>query len=288
VASVWHLAPVHLGLDVHKDTISVGILRSGQQVPDVERIANDEPSVRRLVARFDDPRLLASLLRGRPDRVRAGPAVAQHGGQLPGDRPIADPGDKIKTDKRDCRRLARLHRAGELVCIGIPTVDEEAVRDLCCTRADMVEDLTRARNRLGKFLLCHGRPWRGGSTPDPHLPGVAAQRGRVRALVWSGADPRLIRQDHPTSAEPWRQPRGELGVVPDRGRPHGLAPTHLRLREAADRPGQDQGRDHPLLEALYRPRALRCLDRFDRLTSHKSIRIARLDPSAAVRQRAAD
>jgi hypothetical protein len=38
------------------------------------------------------------------------------------------------------------------------------VRDLCRTRADMVEDLTRARNRLGKFLLRHGRPWRGSST----------------------------------------------------------------------------------------------------------------------------
>jgi transposase len=74
------------------------------------------------------------------------------------------PGEKVKTDRRDCRRLARLHRAGELVAIGIPTVQEEAVRDLCRTRADMVEDLTRARNRLGKFLLRHGRVWRGGST----------------------------------------------------------------------------------------------------------------------------
>jgi hypothetical protein len=57
-----------------------------------------------------------------------------------------------------------LHRAGELVAIRIPSPEEEAVRDLCRTRADMVEDLTRARNRLGKFLLRHGRPWRGGST----------------------------------------------------------------------------------------------------------------------------
>jgi transposase len=57
-----------------------------------------------------------------------------------------------------------LHRAGELVSVRIPTVQEEAVRDLCRTRADMVEDLTRARNRLGKFLLRHGRVWRGGST----------------------------------------------------------------------------------------------------------------------------
>src|SRR4029453_15344637 len=45
----------------------------------------------------------------------------------------------------------------------IPTVGEEAVRDLCRTRADMVEDLTRARNRLGKFLLGQGRVLRGGS-----------------------------------------------------------------------------------------------------------------------------
>jgi transposase len=69
-----------------------------------------------------------------------------------------------ETDRRDCRRLARLHRAGELVAIRIPTLQEEAVRDLCRTRADMVEDLGRARQRLGKFLLRHGRPWRGGST----------------------------------------------------------------------------------------------------------------------------
>src|SRR6266536_2354939 len=58
----------------------------------------------------------------------------------------------------------RLHRAGELVAIRIPTVQEEAVRDLCRTRADMVQDLTRARNRLGKFLLRHRRVWRGGAT----------------------------------------------------------------------------------------------------------------------------
>ena len=73
------------------------------------------------------------------------------------------PGDKVKTDSRDCRRLARLHRAGELVAIRVPSVLEEAVRDLCRTRGDMVEDLTRARNRLSKFLLRHARVYRHGS-----------------------------------------------------------------------------------------------------------------------------
>jgi transposase len=59
-------------------------------------------------------------------------------------------------------RLARLYRAGELVAIRIPTPTEEAVRDLCRTRGDMVEDRMRARHRLSKFLLRHGQVWRDG------------------------------------------------------------------------------------------------------------------------------
>jgi hypothetical protein len=55
VASVSHPAPIHLGLDVHRDTISVGILEPDQQVPEVDRIPHDEPSVRRLVGRLGDP-----------------------------------------------------------------------------------------------------------------------------------------------------------------------------------------------------------------------------------------
>ena len=72
------------------------------------------------------------------------------------------PGDRVKTDRRDCRRLARLHRAGELTAIRVPTEVEEAVRDLCRGRADMVADRTRARHRLSRFLLRHDRIWRGG------------------------------------------------------------------------------------------------------------------------------
>jgi transposase len=73
------------------------------------------------------------------------------------------PGDKVKTDKRDCRRLARLHRAGELTAVRVPTPAEEGVRDVCRARQVAVEDLTRARHRLGSFLLRHSVVWRGGS-----------------------------------------------------------------------------------------------------------------------------
>ena len=166
MASVSHLGPIHLGLDVHKDTISAAILAPDRDGPDVERIPHDEVSVRRLVGRLGDPRWLRACYEAGPtgfelvrllERLQVRCEVI-----APSLIPKA-PGDKVKTDRRDCRRLARLHRAGELVAIRVPTVQEEAVRDLCRARADMVEDRTRARHRLSKFLLRHGRPWRGGN-----------------------------------------------------------------------------------------------------------------------------
>ena len=64
--SVSHLAPTHLGLDVHKDTISVAILAPDRDGPDVERIAHDEASIRRLVGRFPSPRMLPACYEADP------------------------------------------------------------------------------------------------------------------------------------------------------------------------------------------------------------------------------
>jgi transposase len=63
------------------------------------------------------------------------------------------PGDRIKTDKRDAIRLARLLAAGELTLVTVPTVQHEQLRDLVRCREDIRADLMRARHRLGKFLL---------------------------------------------------------------------------------------------------------------------------------------
>jgi transposase len=166
VPSVSHLAPTYLGLDVHKDTIAVAVLAPDRDGPDVERIAHDEASIRRLVGRFPDPRLLRACYEAGPtgyDLTRLLDSLHVRCEVIAPSLIPKAPGDKVKTDRRDCRRLARLHRAGELVAIRIPTVQEEAVRDLCRARADLVQDRTRARHRLGKFLLRHGRVWRGGN-----------------------------------------------------------------------------------------------------------------------------
>jgi transposase len=158
-------SPTILGLDVHKNTISAAILRPGEDVADVEKISSDDDAVRRLIARVGDPRRLRACYEAGPTGYELARLLKALGIGCeviaPSLIPTA-PGDRVKTDKRDARRLARLYRAGELVAIRIPTVAEEAVRDLCRARADMVIDRTRARHRLGKFLLRHGRIWRGG------------------------------------------------------------------------------------------------------------------------------
>jgi hypothetical protein len=66
VPSVAHLGPIHLGLDVHKDTISVAILARQGEIPEVDRIPHDEASIRRLVGRLGDPRRLRACYEAGP------------------------------------------------------------------------------------------------------------------------------------------------------------------------------------------------------------------------------
>jgi transposase len=94
------------------------------------------------------------------------------------------PGDRVKTDRRDAARMAVLLRAGQLSSVRVPTVAEEAVRDLCRARADMVIDQTRARHRLNKFLLRHARVWRDGTNwTQKHHVWIRAQRFDDAALT---------------------------------------------------------------------------------------------------------
>jgi transposase len=64
--------------------------------------------------------------------------------------------DKVKTDRRDAERLARLLRLGELVAVRGPEPHEEAARDLVRAREEARGELMRARHRLSKLLSRHG------------------------------------------------------------------------------------------------------------------------------------
>ncbi len=75
------------------------------------------------------------------------------------------PGDRIKTDTRDALKLARLHAAGQLRAVAVPTPELEALRDLVRAREDLRGDLMAARHRISKLLLRHGYIYSGPGHP---------------------------------------------------------------------------------------------------------------------------
>ena len=175
-----------LAMDVHKSTISTAVLEPGDTSPVIDKISADDESVRRLVARFDDPGRVWACYEAGPTGYELARTLRGAGMHCEVIAPSLIPtrqGDRVKTDRRDARRLALLFRAGQLSEVRVPGVAEEAVRDLCRARADMVIDRTRARHRLGKFLLRHGRVWRHGDNWTlKHEAWIRAQRFEERAL----------------------------------------------------------------------------------------------------------
>lgn len=84
-------------------------------------------------------------------------------------------GDRVKTDKKDAEKIARMHRMGELTAIRVPTPAQEALRDLVRAREDANEDLVRRRHRLQKFLLRQGKRFEGKSWTRDHWRWIRAQ-----------------------------------------------------------------------------------------------------------------
>jgi transposase len=135
-------------------------------------------------------------------------------------------GDRVKTDRRDAIRLARLFAAGELSFAFVPSVEDEHFRDLVRAIEDVRGDLMRARHRLGKFLLRRGERYKGpgGSWSAKHL-------GWLGALRFDDACSQATFVDYLTSVELLMGRRtGLLGALEEQipGCTH--APVIARLR----------------------------------------------------------
>jgi len=150
-----------VGLDAHKNTIVVAMLLPDQRQPQEWRIAHEPKALRRLAQKLK--REAVGDIRCCYEAGPCGYALQRRLEALgidcqviaPSLIPIR-PGSRLKTDRRDARKLAELFRAGLLTEVHPPTEDEEAVRDLVRCRDDAQRDLTRARNRIAKFLLRRG------------------------------------------------------------------------------------------------------------------------------------
>jgi transposase len=162
---------LYLGLDVHKDSVAIAIAEGGRggEVRFYGTISNDLHAIETVLAKIRQAHPGARL----EACYEAGPCgfgIARRLAQLKIPCTVVAPslipkrsGDRVKTDKRDCRRLARLLRAGELSAIYVPEPTDEAIRDLCRARTDAVDDLGRSRHRLKAFLLRHGYRYQGKS-----------------------------------------------------------------------------------------------------------------------------
>ena len=158
----------YVGLDVHKSGINVAVIPPGsQQVGQEWQIENERRAIGRMVRKLkrEGGDQLACCYEAGP----CGYTLQRHLQSLGVECAVvapslipAKPGERVKTDARDARKLAGLFRAGLLTDVAAPNPEEEAYRDLTRAREDAKRDLLSARHRLSKFLLRRGYVFREG------------------------------------------------------------------------------------------------------------------------------
>ena len=171
-----HPTTLFVGLDVHKDSISVAHVFEDRsaEVTFVGPIGTRQCDLDRLVRRLQSkaPRLVFAYEAGPCGYVlyryltRKGfPCLVVAPSLIP-----KKPGDRVKTDRRDAVQLARLLRSGDLTSVYVPTVEDEAIRDVTRAREDALKDLKAAKLRLKSFLLRLGLHYTGRANwNDAHL-----------------------------------------------------------------------------------------------------------------------
>jgi transposase len=190
----------YVGVDAHKKDLFIAMLIGDQTTPVTWTVPNEPNAVRRLVRKLE---------REAPGPVRvcyeAGPCGYALQRQMTTARVSCQviapaliprkPGERIKTNRRDARKLAELLRAGLLTEVRPPTLEEEAVRDLCRARDDAREDLQRGRHRLGKLLLRRGLHYSGGRN------WTQGHRRWIDGLTWAQPAERVVVDDYQLAIE---------------------------------------------------------------------------------------
>ena len=189
----------YVGVDAHKKDLFIAMLIGDQTTPVTWTVPNEPNAVRRLVRKLE---------REAPGAVRvcyeAGPCGYALQRQMTTPHVSCQviapaliprkPGERIKTNRRDARKLAELLRAGLLTEVRPPTLEEEAVRDLCRARDDAREDLQRCRHRLGKLLLRRGLHYSGRNWTQGH-------RRWIEGLTWAQPAERVVVNDYQLAIE---------------------------------------------------------------------------------------
>lgn len=170
-----------VGLDVHKDTISIAACDASREPARfVGTVNSDVRQVFKALAKAGEPSEVYVAYEAGPTGYGLYRELCRRGYRCEIVAPSLIPrraGDRIKNDRRDCARLAELARAGELKAIWVPDEEHEAVRDLCRAREDAVSARLKARQQLKAFLLRHDRRYPGKTSWNKsHAIWIAEQR----------------------------------------------------------------------------------------------------------------
>ena len=165
-----------IGMDVHKDTMAVASIAHdhGAEVTYLGTIGTRQCDIDQLIRKMQSKAKHLIFV------YEAGPCgywLYRYLRQKDYDCWVVAPslipqkaGDRIKTDRRDAMQLARLARSGDLTAVYVPTVEDEAIRDLTRVREDTLSDLKAAKFRLKAFLLRHDIRYTGRANWSPaHL-----------------------------------------------------------------------------------------------------------------------
>jgi transposase len=166
------MTKVYIGLDAHKASILIALAFAGRGDPELYGKASADLDsflkiLRRIMEKYQLTKEEVALC------YEAGPTGfvlvrrLRHLGftcevVAPSLIPVRS-SDRVKTDRRDARKLAKLFRAGELTFVHVPDVADEVIRDVCRARTDAVDVQTRSRQQLGALLLRNGYHYTGGS-----------------------------------------------------------------------------------------------------------------------------
>jgi len=172
---------VYVGLDVHKDSIALAVAREGREPAETwKTIPYDGVRLRKalkmLVKSGERLKvcyeagptgfgLCRRLRKAGIDCIVAAPSLVP-----------AKPGERVKTDRRDARKLAHFLRSGDLTEVHVPEEAVEAIRDLERARDDAKNAERAARHQLSKFLLRHDRRYEGSTWTLKHRDWIRTQQ----------------------------------------------------------------------------------------------------------------
>ena len=140
---------------------------AGRRKPEVCRIETTERAIRRFIDKQGGPEGLSVCYEAGPGGFALWRLLTRIGVACDVVAPSLIPvraGDRVKTDRRDAKKLVSLYRAGMLRFVHPPTAELEGLRDLLRARDDLRGARLAARNRVLKQLLRHGRIFREGKT----------------------------------------------------------------------------------------------------------------------------